>query len=117
MVSLLGNRVKFAEYPAVLFRIESMDGSRKVLDRWAQNHFLTKSEEEKIVRWLIDLAKCGFPRKKEELLDSVQKIVLDSKRRTPFKNDRPGEKWYKLFLNRHPEIALREPERVTKGRS
>lgn len=79
--------------------------------------FLTKSEEEEIVRWLIDLAKYGFPRKKEELLDSVQKIVLDSKRRTSFKNGRPGEKWYKLFLNRHPEIALREPEGATKGRS
>ena len=79
--------------------------------------FLTKSEEEEIVRWLIDLAKCGFPRKKEELLDSVQKIVSDSKRRSSFKNGRPGEKWYKVFLNRHPAIALREPEGVTKGRS
>lgn len=79
--------------------------------------FLTKSEEEEIVRWLIDLAKCGFPRKKEELLDSVQKIALDAKRWTPFKNGRPGEKWYKLFLNRHPELALREPEGETKGRS
>jgi hypothetical protein len=34
---------------------------------------LTTSEELSIVKWLVDLAKCGFARKPEELLRTVQK--------------------------------------------
>lgn len=49
-----------------------------------------------ICRWLIDLAKCGFPRKKSDLLCTVQKIVKADGRERPFKDGLPGKGWYKV---------------------
>lgn len=78
---------------------------------------LSTQEESELVHWLKELASTGFPRKKADLLNTVQKIVLTNKRDTPFKDGRPGEKWYKSFLKRHPDLALREPEGLTKSRA
>lgn len=34
---------------------------------------LGSAGEKDVVRWIINLTKCGFPLKKQELLDTVQK--------------------------------------------
>lgn len=47
----------------------------------------------------------------------VAKIVLDDGKKTSFKNDRPGRKWCSLFLKRHPKIASRTAEGISKGRA
>lgn len=78
---------------------------------------LTTTEEDVIVQWLLQLAKKGFPRKKSDLLNTVQAIVSEDPRSNPSKNDRPGQKWYQSFLNRHPIIVTRTAEVLTKGRS
>jgi hypothetical protein len=54
---------------------------------------LTTTEELSIVKWLVDLAKCGFARKPDELLRTVQKIVLSDGRTTPFTDGLPGRSW------------------------
>ncbi|XP_045501117.1 uncharacterized protein LOC123698513 [Colias croceus] len=78
---------------------------------------LGKQGEEKVVKWLINIAKCGFPVKKQELLDTVQKILKDLKMPNPFKDDRPGQTWYLNFLKRHPEISVRSAEGINKARA
>lgn len=35
----------------------------------------------------------------------------------PFKDGRPGQKWYFSFMRRHPEISLRIPESLDKSRA
>lgn len=53
---------------------------------------------------------------KEQLLDIVQLIIKADKRENPFANDRPGSKWYDLFLKRHPEISERVSQNLTTSR-
>ena len=36
---------------------------------------------------------------------------------TPFKDDRPGKTWLRLFLKRYPEIREREAEGISRGRA
>lgn len=48
---------------------------------------LSHEYENKLVQWIENLAKCGFPLKKGELLDTIPKIVRAEKLQTPFKND------------------------------
>lgn len=55
------------------------DGPR----RMGPNTVISANEEKKIVEWLLNIAKCGFPQKPDELLDVVQKIIRDEKRKTP----------------------------------
>lgn len=89
------------------------EGPRKM----GPNTIFNKEEENELEKWLINLAKCGFPQKKNDLLTTVQKITTDEKRKTPFRENRPGEKWYQGFLKRHPNLSLREAEGLTKARS
>lgn len=66
--------------------------------------YLTLKNENRIVSCLFELAKCGFPLKKQELLETVQKIVKEENIQTPFKDGKPGQTWYSSFLRRHKEI-------------
>lgn len=80
---------------------------------------LTEREESDLVEWMFKLSKTGFPVTKEQLLDSVQLLVKssDTKSEHNFTNDRPGRHWYEEFLKRHPEIAVRMSQNLTKSRS
>lgn len=78
---------------------------------------LTDEEESKLAKWCLNLAKCGFARKKDDLLNTVQKIINNDNRPNPFANGRPGKTWYASFLKRHPELAIRTAEGVSKGRA
>lgn len=73
--------------------------------------------EERIATWAINIAKCGFPIKKDNLIDTVTKIARDTGKLHRFVNQKPGIRWYKNFLKRHPQISVREAEGVTKARA
>lgn len=77
--------------------------------------YLTHEEENSIKEWLIKMARKGFPRKSDDVLDTVQKFLTDNPRDTPFVNNRPGQGWLKAFLKRHPNLAPRTSEGVTKS--
>ncbi|KAI5696630.1 hypothetical protein M8J76_009934 [Diaphorina citri] len=89
------------------------EGPRKM----GPKSILTKDEEDNIVQWCCSLAKCGFPRKIDDVLNSVQQLVTADQRQTPFKDNRPGKKWYAAFLRRNPQVTVREAEGITKGRA
>lgn len=76
---------------------------------------LNEEEENQIKNWLTVSHKKGFPKRKEDVLKSVSEFVKKSGRPNPFKDNIPGEKWFKLFLKRHPDISIRTPEAVTSA--
>ncbi|KAG5881149.1 hypothetical protein JTB14_034278 [Gonioctena quinquepunctata] len=51
---------------------------------------LTKQEEDRLEKWIIDKAKLGFLMHQDDVKDAVQKVLRDLKRPNPFKDDRPG---------------------------
>lgn len=53
---------------------------------------LSAEEENKLKNWLVNLAKCGFPQTCENLLKTVQDILQEDGRKTPFKDNKPGKK-------------------------
>lgn len=84
--------------------------------------YLTSEEERLLVDWIIQTGKAGFPITKTKLLDSVQRLVKNMKKKNPerefpFIGDRPGRHWYESFLRRHPEISLRTPQNLTSSRA
>ncbi|KOB59708.1 19.5g1 protein, partial [Operophtera brumata] len=78
--------------------------------------YLTQHEENILEKWLLDMADRHMPVTKEELLDSVQRIITDKKQETPFVANRPGKKWYALFFKRHPDIVSRTAQNLTTAR-
>ena len=77
---------------------------------------LTDEEELLLVQWITELARRGVPLSKENLLDSVQSIVISDGRLNPFSEGRPGKVWFYAFIKGHPEIAQRNPESICRGR-
>lgn len=75
---------------------------------------LTDEEEQLFVDWIKISSKKGFPKRKEDLIKSVSDFINKSGRASSFKN---GEKWFKLFLARHPTVTFRTPEAVTAASS
>lgn len=61
---------------------------------------LTNDEEKRVEDWIIGKAKIGNPIHAEEVKDTVQKILKDTRKKNPFHNDRPGKKWMELFFKR-----------------
>lgn len=78
---------------------------------------LTIHEETLLVNWIKDCQRKGFPRRKEDIQISVKQFLDDSPRENPFKNNLPGDGWYKAFMKRHPELTTRKSEGVSAASS
>jgi hypothetical protein len=48
---------------------------------------------------------------------SVKSILDKHPRENPFKDNFPGETWFKAFLKRHPILAVKHAESLTKSRA
>ena len=71
-----------------------------------------------MAQWCVKMAEIGYGRTKEELKDTVKKILDRDGRYVPeFKDNRPGKDWYYLFLRRHPELTERKPESLQISRA
>ena len=53
---------------------------------------LTSQEEKVLVSWIISLQKKGFPRRPEDVQDSVKCFLDAAGRENPFVDNRPGKK-------------------------
>lgn len=77
---------------------------------------LSAEEESEIVSWIIFCADSGHPITKSRLLDCTQKY-LGNRTDTPFKNNRPGQHWYRAFMRRHPNLSNRIAQNLTCTRA
>ncbi|KAJ8913919.1 hypothetical protein NQ315_005717 [Exocentrus adspersus] len=77
---------------------------------------LTDHEESVLVEWILSLNRMHYPVTKKHLLDSVQRIIQETKRNNSFTENRPGRKWYHSFLKRHPVLSERIAQNLTPSR-
>lgn len=70
-----------------------------------------------IVNWVKAIASRGFPLKAADLALSVKQVVKDLNIGHSFKDGIPGRTWMRFFLNTHPDISIRQPEKLSKVRA
>lgn len=78
---------------------------------------LSPEEECIIERWVCGLGVRGFPVTKRQLLRSVQLYLNINKRKTAFKNNLPGRKWFNSYRERHPQISEKISQNLTVRRA
>lgn len=79
---------------------------------------LSFEEEEALAQWCIEMNYIGYGKTKEQLKDTVKKILDKEGRKVPiFKNNRPGRDWWYLFLRRHPKLTEKKPENLQISRA
>lgn len=59
---------------------------------------LTDIEEDRVVKWILEKARVGFPIHPETVKVSIQKILKESNKPNPFTDDRPGVSGLIYFL-------------------
>jgi hypothetical protein len=84
-------------------------------DTYGPVPYLSIEEEQRLVKWISEMGKRGFPRKVENLLSSVKNFLDHNPRPNPFKNNRPGKGWLKAFLKRNPTVTQRQSEAVSSA--
>lgn len=92
-------------------------GYSAVAARKGPRTVLTTSEETLVKEWVEQMARCGFPLQRANLLDVVQRIVKNDNLETPFVNGRPGKKWFASFMDRHRSLTIKKAEPISKGRA
>lgn len=78
---------------------------------------LSTEEENRLADWAINMSRVGYGRTKQELLDTVQKILNADGRDNPFTDNRPGKDWYIAFMKRHPILSQRQQQQLGKERA
>jgi hypothetical protein len=76
---------------------------------------LSVGEEEKVVKYIMGMARYGHPISITELKIKVAEAT--QLRQTPFKEGNPGAGWLRWFRKRHPEISLRTSQGLDSGRA
>ena len=69
--------------------------------------------EKLLVDYMIHMAEIGYGCTREQIcITCSEKYPRQRWPTKPFKNDKPGRKWWSLFMKRHPSITLRSPEHL-----
>lgn len=97
--------------------LNKVKGKTPIKRKMGRTCYLTEETETMLVQWAKLMVKQGFPIGKDNLQDSVKKIVDDLNINAPFKGGRPGKKWYSSFLKRHPDLIARQPQNLTASRA
>ena len=74
--------------------------------------------ESQIVRCLQIAADWGFPMSADNLRTFVRDYLNDNNIKIPkFKDNKPGDDWYRLFMKRHTELTTRLSSNIKRSRA
>ena len=96
--------------------IKKLVENQNTIEKSGPPTVLSAEEEAMIVTWIMEKARIGYPMHPNLVKLAIQSVLKKSPRPNPFKNNLPGDKWFKLFLKRHPEISLKHHEVLYKSR-
>nr|XP_054771780.1 uncharacterized protein LOC129279702 [Lytechinus pictus] len=96
---------------------DKFHGRTPVDSRQGPSTYLTPGEEKAIVDWAIQMTKVGLGQTKENIKDVVKNMIDKDGRKTPFTNNRPGDKWFGRFLTRNPRLVFRKSQPIGKERA
>ena len=76
--------------------------------------YLTEEEERELAEFLIQVARLGYGKTKQEVLDILRKTLEKKKVDTSKFN---GEGWWTRFKERHPQLSLRTADPLSMSRA
>ncbi|CAG8801565.1 20005_t:CDS:2, partial [Cetraspora pellucida] len=86
------------------------------LTRPGRAKILTDHEEEQLVSYCLAMQRLGFGLTKSGVNQYVMDIVRRNRRPYPFGENGLGQKWWKCFMNDHPELSFRILQALNEAR-
>ena len=78
---------------------------------------LTTDEEDHLASWVINMSRVGYGLTREEICQSVQKIMQQDGRQNPFRDGKPSKDWWYGFIKRNKNLSVRSPLQLGKERA
>ena len=76
---------------------------------------LTSMQEGEIVKTCQIFAEWGFGLTKKDIINVIADYYKHTKTPNCFKNGIPGDDWWTLFIQRHPELVKTKTTSTTDG--
>ena len=86
-------------------------------DKVGHPTILTPEEESSLKNYIFYMASHAFPLNIKQIKGFAWALLIRSGREKQFKERGPTEKWWRGFKKRHPELSLRTPDSLDRGRS
>ena len=81
-------------------------------------HLLNKEEENALANYISYISEQGFPMTRSIVRTYIKSIYKTNGRTPPFNKDNgPTNKWFRSFLQRHPQLKEKSPETQDRSRS
>lgn len=81
------------------------------------NTVLKPEDEISLVHYIEYMAQRGFPLSVSQVKGFAWCIAKEHPNERIFRESGPSEKWWRGFKKRHPDIALRRPDQLDRGRA
>lgn len=78
---------------------------------------LTAAEEAVIHDKILEYAAKGYPLTQDFIIDNVKKHLDNLNKKTRFKDNRPGPKWFYRFMRDHADLAGRRAQNLILDRA
>ena len=78
---------------------------------------LTKNEEQRLVRYIVDMADMGFGLTSDDIRSTAYKLAEACGKPHPFHNEMAGRAWLDGFRRRYPNLTLRKPQPLSYSRA
>ncbi|KAJ8966811.1 hypothetical protein NQ314_003307 [Rhamnusium bicolor] len=108
---------KMYNVPRSTIRNKLLGRAPETTGKVGKDPVLGEEVENRLVEWIKETSRAGFPICREGLIYSVQKLVKEAELNTPFKNGTSGRKWFHLFMSRHPDLSRKQSEYINRARS
>jgi hypothetical protein len=66
---------------------------------------LSEDGEQVLVKWVTDCSRKGCPQRKLDVQLSPKEFLTINQKKTPFKNNMPGNGWFQAFLFHYPMLS------------
>ena len=85
--------------------------------KYDQRKLLTPEDEKLLINWINEMAQCGFPVSKKQIIDKVKDISYVTSSKCRINSDFvPSQKWWQNFKKRNPQIVRRKADLMDSKR-
>ncbi|GFR77899.1 tigger transposable element-derived protein 1-like [Elysia marginata] len=88
-----------------------------VVKRLGRKSLMPAEEEQMLVNPILRFANVGLPLTAKMIQSYVFEYFKKNYLEHPFTSNLAGEKWFRLFLNRHPELRYRKAQAMNPARA